>query len=91
MITPLYISADRGTTSLGDGKNAAFVFINESCFTADYYTELYVTLSERGMAYSDKYKNLISDEKSNVTELAETEAQLRYRQIVSGAQSYGLR
>ena len=87
VITPLYISADRGTTSLGDGKNAAFVFINESCFTADYYTELYVTLSERGMAYSDKYKNLISDEKSNVTELAETEAQLRYRQIVSGAQS----
>lgn len=84
--TPLYISADRGTTSLGDGKIAAFVFVNEACFTAEYYTELYVTLSDCEAAYSDEYKSLISDEKSNVTELAKTAAQLRYRQIVSDAQ-----
>ncbi len=85
--TPLYISADRGTTSLGDGKIAAFILVSESCFMAEYYTELYVSLSDRSMAYSDEYKNLISDEKSGVTGLAEAEAQLRYRQIVADAQS----
>ncbi|MCM1220372.1 MAG: FtsX-like permease family protein [Lachnospiraceae bacterium] len=84
--TPLYISADRGTTSLGDGKIAAFVFVDKACFTADYYTELYVSLSDCGAAYSDEYKTLISDEKEAVTSLAETAAQLRYNQIVSDAQ-----
>lgn len=85
--TPLYISADRGTTSLGDGKIAAFVFINESCFTADYYTELYITLPDRGTAYSDGYKRLISETKSAVTALAETEARRRWEQLVPAALS----
>ncbi|MCM1191880.1 MAG: FtsX-like permease family protein [Butyrivibrio sp.] len=85
--TPLYISTDRGTTSLGDGKVAAFLFAEESCFTAEYYTELYVSLDSRCMAYSDAYKALIADNKSAVTELAEEAAQLRYRQIVSDTQS----
>ncbi|MCM1221337.1 MAG: FtsX-like permease family protein [Lachnospiraceae bacterium] len=85
--TPLYISTDRGTTSLGDGKIAAFVFVDESCFTAEYDTELYVSLDSQCMAYSDEYKTLIADHKSAVTELVEEEAQLRYRKIVSDAQS----
>lgn len=84
--TPLYISAERGTSPLGDGKIAAFIFVDESCFTAEYYKELYVSLCNPGMAYSDRYKNFISDEKGTVTELVEAEVQLRYRQIVSQAQ-----
>lgn len=84
--TPLYISADRGTTSLGDGKIAAFLFVDESCFTAEYYMELYLSLCDRGEAYSDKYKNRILEEKDIVTEWVEAEAQLWYEQIVSEAQ-----
>lgn len=84
--TPLYINGDRGTTSLGDGKIAAFVFVNESCFTADYFKEIYVSLENREMVYSDAYRESISDRKSNVTELAETTAELRNEQIVSDAQ-----
>lgn len=83
----MYISVDRGTTSLGDGKIAAFVFVDEACFTADYYTEFYISLSDCGAAYSEKYKNLISDEKDAVTALAQTTAQLRHSQIVSDAQN----
>ncbi|MCM1268979.1 MAG: FtsX-like permease family protein [Bacteroidales bacterium] len=84
--TPLYISADRGTTSLGDGKIAAFLLADKSCFTAEYDTELYLSLCDRGMAYSDQYKNQISREKQNVIGLVEEEAELRHRQIVSDAQ-----
>lgn len=43
--SPLYISRDRGSASLGDGHIAAFAFANEDAFTADYYTELYLTLT----------------------------------------------
>ncbi|MCM1497209.1 MAG: FtsX-like permease family protein [Clostridium sp.] len=85
--TPLYISADRGMTSLGDGKIATFVFVTEACFTADYYTELYVSLSDCGAAYSNQYKDEIADKKDAVTTIAETAAKIRYTQIVSDAQS----
>ncbi|MCM1104213.1 MAG: FtsX-like permease family protein [Clostridium sp.] len=85
--TPLYISTDRGTTSLGDGKIAAFLFVDESCFTAEYDTELYVSLGSRCMAYSDAYKTLIADQKGAVTELVEEAAAQRYIQIVADAQS----
>ncbi|MCM1194213.1 MAG: ABC transporter permease, partial [Acetatifactor muris] len=85
--TPLYISTDRGTTSLGDGKIAAFLFVDETCFTAEYYTELYVSLGSQCMAYSDAYKTLIADYKSTVTEFVEEEAARRYIQMVSDAQS----
>ena len=84
--TPLYISDDRGTTSLGDGKIAAFVFINESCFTADYFKEVYVSLENRQSVYSDAYRESISEQKPDVTKSAEEAAELRYREIVSEAQ-----
>ena len=84
--TPLYISDDRDTTSLGDGKIAAFVFINESCFTADYFKEVYITLENQAAVYSDAYRDSISEQKPAVTESAKTAAELRYQQIVSDAQ-----
>lgn len=84
--TPLYINDDRDTTSLGDGKIAGFVFVNESCFTADYYKEVYLSLENRTEAYSDAYRESISDLKSDVTETAETAAEFRYQKIVSDAQ-----
>ncbi|MCM1026582.1 MAG: FtsX-like permease family protein [Roseburia sp.] len=85
--SPLYISAERGTTSLGDGKIAAFLLADRACFTAEYDMELYLSLCGRGMAYSDEYKELVAEEKSAVTKLAEEEAARRYRRIVSEAQS----
>ena len=84
--TPLYISGDRGVTSLGNGKIAGFVFINESAFTADYYKEIYVTLSDHAEAYSADYRELITGAKSDITQITETAAAQRYEKIVSDAQ-----
>ncbi len=85
--SPLYINADRGSTSLGDGRIAAFILVNEGCFTADHYTELYITLEAPGAVYSDEYKSAVSQSKSAVTVLAEKQARLRFERIVADAQS----
>lgn len=84
--TPLYISGDRGVTSLGSGKIAGFVFINESAFTADYYKEIYVTLDNHAEAYSNDYRELIAGAKSDMIQIAEAAATQRYEKIVSDAQ-----
>lgn len=84
--TPLYISGDRGITSLGNGKIAGFVFINESAFTADYYKEIYVTLDNHAEAYSNDYRELLAGAKSDMTQIAEAAATQRHEKIVSDAQ-----
>ncbi len=84
--SPLYINSNRGRTSLGDGKIEAFLFVDEKCFTADYYKELYVLLKDRKTPYSNDYDELISTKKTSLTELAEEEARLRYEKMVSDAQ-----
>ena len=84
--TPLYISGDRGTTSLGSGSIRAFVYVNESCFTADYYKEIYLTLENQAEIYSDAYREIVSNFKTDVTELAVEQAGRRYQEIVSDAQ-----
>lgn len=58
--SPLYISGDRGTASLGDGSITAFLFVDGSCFTADDYKELYVALKNREEVYSDAYQEILS-------------------------------
>lgn len=84
--SPLYISADRGTTSLGDGNITAFLFVNESCFTSDYYKEIYMTLKDSGALYSDAYKNAVAEQEDEVTEEAKIQANIRYEEIVEEAQ-----
>ena len=84
--TPLYISGDRGTTSLGNGSISAFVYVNESCFTANYYKEVYLTLENRAEVYSEAYRDIVANTKTDVTELAEEQAGRRYLEIVSDAQ-----
>ena len=85
--SPLYISNDRGTTSLGDGNIAAFAFVSPSCFKADYFTELYAVANSGEELYSEAYKNMISDKKPSVTVWTENIAMARYQEIVAEAQS----
>lgn len=84
--SPLYISNERGTTNLGDGKITGFIFADESVFTADYFKEIYVTLTNNTGAYSGAYNRLISDAEPAMTSAAESAANLRYEKIVSDAQ-----
>lgn len=84
--SPLYISGDRGTTSLGDGNISAFMFVKETCFTADYYKEIYVTLDNNYEIYSDAYKNFISECENEITVAAKDKADIRYKEIVAKAQ-----
>lgn len=76
--TPLYISRERDTTFLGDGKIAAFIFVPESCFTADYFKEIYLSLKNQAEIYSDAYRDMIRNAKDAVTESAKIAAGLYF-------------
>ncbi len=57
--SPLYISYQRGSTTVGDGSLSEYMYILSEDFSFERYTELYVKtdISEKYSAFSDEYEN----------------------------------
>ena len=68
----LYISRDRGTSSLGSGKVNYYIYIQKDNVNAkDIYTNIYVTVkdSKELETSSNKYKELISETKEKIEDI----------------------
>lgn len=83
--SPYYLNYERGTSSIGSGSVAAFVYIPEDGFDFDAYYEIYLSLENGADAYSDAYKAQIDDMKSRVEELTDERADLRYTTLYDDA------
>lgn len=66
--SPLYISADRGSSSLGDGHIECYIYLPADAFTLPYYTDLYITLrgTDTVNQLSDEYETLLDNAKDGV-------------------------
>lgn len=84
--TPYYINFERGTTSIGDGKIGAFLYVPREAFDCDYLTEIYVTATEKYDVYTDEYESYIESITDTVEEKTELLAQDRYGELVATAQ-----
>jgi len=62
VMTPLYISVERGNTLVGSGKLGNFVYIPQENFVTDYYTNAYISVSGAFgfRAFSDEYNDYIA-------------------------------
>ena len=87
--SPLYISIERGTSTLGDGSVDDYVLLPEDSFQLDYYTLCNVTAAgAKAMdAYSTEYEDLIDDLSDRLTTVAEQQGEKRYESLVADAQS----
>lgn len=61
--SPLYISYQRGTTTIGNGKITGYMYIMPENFAFERYTELYVKtdISDKYSAFSEDYESLIEE------------------------------
>ena len=85
--SPYYImKEERGTTSLGDGRITAFVYMQRGAFTSEYYTEMLVTCKDQGFVFSDTYDKNIDAAKDSIENAAKERAGERYDEILSEAQ-----
>lgn len=57
--SPVYINMERGTTSLGNGRISAFMYIQPEGFCFDYYKEMYVLCQDDYGIYTDEYEDYI--------------------------------
>ena len=82
----LYINFERGTTSIGNGTVAGFLYLPAEAFSADAYTEIYVKLDSDEEIYSEVYKQQMDELRSEWEELVQAAADGRYAQLYADAE-----
>lgn len=87
--SPLYLGAERGTTTLGAGTLDGFILLPPEAFAADYFSELYILLNATSglTIYTDEYKAAVSAAEDTLSALLTERAALRYEQILREARS----
>lgn len=85
--TPYYISYDRGTSSVGNGKVNSFIMLPQENFKLPVYTDVFITVksAREAFAYDDKYKELIGATKRSLETVARRREQQRYDEIIAEA------
>ncbi len=85
--SPLYISFNRGNTTLGSGEISGFGYILPEDFDQEAFTQIYIMVHESGnvISYTDAYDNLIEKIRKRVEGIEKEQCSLRYDEIVAEA------
>lgn len=85
--TPNYLSFEKGSSSIGNGKISSFIVVPQENFKIEAYTEAYVTVegAKKLNSYSDKYFDLVDDTKISLESLGSERADIRYDEIIEEA------
>lgn len=84
--SPLYISRDRGNSSLGAGKVNYYIYIpKENINATDVYTSVYLQVKDAKQytTSSDKYEDYIEAVEDKIEEIKEEREQARHDELVS--------
>lgn len=86
--SPFYLSLERGTSTVGDGKIDGFAVILTEDFSLDAYTELYIQ-TESGkemLCYSDEYTDYTEEIMDRIEGLEEERCRQRYISVKTEGQ-----
>ena len=85
--TPVYISSERGNTTLGNGTVSFYIFTQDNVINMDYYTGLYVTVkgAKETVTNSDEYLKLVNSVIAKIENITETRENARYQSLVDDA------
>jgi putative ABC transport system permease protein len=85
--SPLYISYERGSTTVGDGSLDTFMYVDKSSFDSERYTELYVkTKYSDGETMTDEYLDNIDSFTSKLKKVGKTQSKIFKTDTIDDAQ-----
>ena len=87
--SPLYIGYERDVSSVGTGTVNSNVYLPESEFCADYYSELYITFDNcRGLdPFSDEYKKRVKETSKDAIAVFKQSIDQKYDDLTTKAQA----
>lgn len=80
---PYYLNYERGTTSVGTGTVAAFVYIPEGGFESEVWHEIYLSADISAEAYSEEYDTELEKYRPRIENLLDERGEIRYENIKS--------
>lgn len=83
----LYINLERGSSTLGNGSVEGYIYIPKDGFSADYYTDIYVTVESEGDVYSDEYEQSVEKYVEPLEKLMGERAVIRRDSIIADAEA----
>ena len=85
MLSPLYFSNDRPSTTLGNGKVNYLVYLNENVIKQDVYTNIYLTVkgTKDKITNSKEYKKAIKTATTNIEKIQKERESARYDELYS--------
>ncbi len=81
-----YLNFERGTTSLGNGKVAGFLYLQPEAFDVDYYTEVFIKFDQDYDIYSQEYQDYIDILTDDWESICQERADIRYESILADAE-----
>lgn len=87
--SPLYISAQRQLSSIGNGAVRGFMYILPSVFKSEVYTEIYVKAnsneSKESLSNNEEYKTSVEKLEEKLKSLGEERGKIRYQEVLDSA------
>lgn len=82
--SPIYISRDRGTTTLGSGKVSYFIYGNKNNINSDIYTEIDIAVSESKdvNTLTEEYDKLIENVEDKLNKIKPEREKIRSEEII---------
>ena len=84
--SPLYMDMNRGTTSVGSGSIANYIYVPEEAVDTDYYPEIHITLPGEYAVYSETYNDALEAAADRLEVQLDPIAQDRLSQVVQEAE-----
>ena len=84
--SPIYMNSERGTTTIGNGKVTAFLYIPLEGFSYEYYKEVYVSGDTAEAAFTDTYETEIKNRTDELEDGVSAVVKDRYQQEITDAQ-----
>lgn len=85
--SPLYISSERGSSSLGSGNISLYIYCKEDVIDLDYYTEIAVQVKgvKELVTNSDEYLAVVNPVIQKIEMIKEERQEARYNSLVNDA------
>ena len=86
---PFYFSNEREPSTVGKGRLEAVIYLADSCYDLEFYTDAYLTNREAAefMAFSGAYEEHMEAFMAQLEQLGEERSELRYAEIYGEGQA----
>lgn len=78
----------RGSTAVGNGRLRCIIYLCDSVFTFDYYTDIYAVVEGAAAqpVFSQGYDDVVAGAEETIKALADTQKQVRHNALVADAE-----